>query len=230
VIALDQPVPALIFSRESRAVLFDGRLMQQRWRKTAAIVFLIATGIAGAETYARLAAPFYEAIAKVIANPFPWDILSIEVAPDVNGHGKVLRLTGEVRRQPDLPTPSVRVITRISIGEVIEIPLVFWSVLLIWPAASLIRRLGYFAAGAPVFAILVTATTVSQLLHSMAQASAILAGESNPVTVWERWSRFLESGGSFALEVTAAICSVAVANAAGDSIALRRQFGTARGR
>jgi hypothetical protein len=59
-----------------------------------------------------------------------------------------------------------------------------------------------------VFLALEAATTGCQLLHSMAEASAILAGE-DPVTFWERWSRFLEAGGRFVLEVATALVTVA---------------------
>jgi hypothetical protein len=70
---------------------------------------------------------------------------------------------------------------------------------------GLLIRLG---AGIPVFLVLEAATTGCQLVHSMAQASAILAGQPDPLTVWERWSRFLEAGGRFALEVGAALITV----------------------
>jgi hypothetical protein len=39
----------------------------------------------------------------------------------------------------------------------------------------------------------------------MAQASAILAGDNDPVTIWDRWSRFLEAGGQFVVVCSAGI-------------------------
>ena len=46
------------------------------------------------------------------------------------------------------------------------------------------------------------------------EASAMLAGEIDPLTAWEQWSRFLESGGRFALELCAALLAVALSAAA----------------
>jgi hypothetical protein len=44
----------------------------------------------------------------------------------------------------------------------------------------------------------------------MAQASAMLAGDSDPVTPWDRWSRFLEAGGQFVLAFGSAILVAAM--------------------
>jgi hypothetical protein len=55
-----------------------------------------------------------------------------------------------------------------------------------------------------VFVLLEAATTVCQLMNPLAYASAVLAGERDPLTAWECWSRFLEDGGRVGLAVVAA--------------------------
>jgi hypothetical protein len=51
-------------------------------------------------------------------------------------------------------------------------------------------------------------------MHSMAEVTALLAGEKNPLTPWERWSRFLEAGGRFVVEISAALIAVTMARIA----------------
>jgi hypothetical protein len=115
----------------------------------------------------------------------------------------------EVRRSQDDLEPAARVIIHVQVGEVIETPVVFWAVVFVWPMATLRRRLVCVAVGIPMFLVLEAATTGCQLVHSMADASAMLAGEADPLTAWERWSRFLEAGGRCALELCAALLTVA---------------------
>jgi hypothetical protein len=178
----------------------------------------LAAGAALAEPYAHLAAPYYAAVARLIARAHPWAIQQVTVAPDPGGRGSVLRLVGEVRRQRDDPKPAALVVTRVQVGEAIGTPIVFWTLLLIWPAASARQRLVRLALGAAVFLGLEAITTGVQLMHSMAEASAMLEGGSrgtqpdDPLTLWERWSRFLEAGGDFALAVAGALATLALAN------------------
>jgi hypothetical protein len=80
------------------------------------------------------------------------------------------------------------------------------------------RRLACLALGIPVFLALEASTTGCQLVHSMAQASAMLAGEPDPLTAWERWSRFLEAGGRFALEVCSALSLIALSGVVARSL------------
>lgn len=179
-----------------------------RWALTAAVA--LAVGATCAESYARFASPYYAAVATLVADLHPWRVRRVGVAHDPASHGAVLRLVGDVRRHREDSLPAARVVVRVQVGEVIETPIVFWTVLLVWPAETLRRRLVRLVVGLPVFLVLEAATTGCQLVHSLAQASAILAGEQDPVTLWELWSRFLEAGGRFALELGAALLSVAV--------------------
>jgi hypothetical protein len=184
--------------------------MRREWSWALAAVVAFTIGVTCAESYARLAIPYYLAVSRAIATRYPWKVVSIVVAPDDESHGIVLRLTGEVRVHRDDLHPAALVVTRVQVGEIIETPIVFWTLVLLWPARSLRHRLWRVVVAIPVFLGLEAITTGCQLLHPLAEASALLAGERNPLTLWERWSRFLEASGRFGLEVAVALVVVAV--------------------
>lgn len=121
------------------------------------------------------------------------------VKPGTKSPSPELQLVGDVRRRPEDPRPAGRIISHVQVGEAVETPVVFWTLLLMWPANSMRQRWIRLAVGVPVFLCVEAITTAVQLMHSMAEVSALLAGEMNPVTLWERWSRFLEGGGQFVL-------------------------------
>jgi hypothetical protein len=58
------------------------------------------------------------------------------------------------------------------------------------------------------------------LLNGFAEASAIISG-SGSMTGWERWSRFVESGGRDVLAVCAALLTVASARRLVPTVAAR---------
>ena len=186
--------------------------MRREWRWALAALIALVVGAACAEPYARFALPYYRAVVTAIARFHPWSVVSVEVVQDSSSHSAVLQLTGEVRQHRGDPRPLALITSSAQVGEVIETPVVYWTLLLMWPAATRRSRLRVLALGITVFLALETVTTPIQLVYSMARASAILAGES-PLTLWERWSRFLEAGGRFALETGAAFVTVALASA-----------------
>jgi hypothetical protein len=194
--------------------------VRPEWRVGVAAAIALAAGAVCAEPYARLAAPYYAAVDRLLVGARPWTIREVAVTREPDGRGSVLRLVGEVRhRQGDL-RPAALVVTRVQVGEAIETPVVFWTLLLAWPAASARQRFTRLALGAAVFLGLEAATTAVQLMHSMAEAAAMLERESrtqtgDPLTLWERWSRFLEAGGDFVLAVAGALATLALANAVG---------------
>jgi hypothetical protein len=167
-----------------------------RWALAAALA--LAIGVTCAEPYARLAAPYYAAIDRMISADHPWEIDRVGVEPGKSNSAE-LQIHASVRRHADDPRPQARVVGRVQVGEVIETPVVFWTLLLLWPAASARQRLLRALIGVPAFLVLEAVTTATQLILPMAQASAILAGEDDAVTVWDHWSRFLEAGGQFVL-------------------------------
>lgn len=177
-----------------------------KWAFAAVAAF--GLGVACAEPYARLAAPYYGAIARLIANGHPWEVTSVEVRPGKSNLGTELQLWASVRRHREDLRPAAKVRGRVQVGEVIETPIVFWTLLLVWPAGSIRQRLRRLAVGAPIFLGLEAITTVTHLIVPMAQASAILAGDIDPVTSWDYWSRFLEAGGQFVLICGGAIVAV----------------------
>ncbi|HEY4445722.1 MAG TPA: hypothetical protein VGN30_15680 [Steroidobacteraceae bacterium] len=184
--------------------------MRREWRWGIAAVVALSIGAIGAEPYAKLAAPYYTVAARWIAEGRPWQVAGIDVAPNRSGPGSVLRLTGFVRQRADDAQPAANLISKLQVAAVVESPLIFWTVLFLWPVASCRRRVALLALGVPVFLGLEGATTVCQLINPLAYGSAVLAGGSDPVTPWEHWSRFLEAGGRVALAVGAALLVVAI--------------------
>jgi hypothetical protein len=188
----------------------DGRAVIRlalRWGLGLACALVVGTWLA--IPYARIAAPYYHAVAEIIAEGRPWDIGPVEVVPSVATPGSIVRLTGFVRHYWTDATPSARLVSKIQAATVIETPLIFWTVILLWPIQSWRRRLMCLLLGIPIFLGLEAATTVCQLLNALAYASAVLSGERDPLTLWERWSRFLESGGRPVLAFGAALITVA---------------------
>ncbi len=181
---------------------------------------MLCVGAFGADSYARLAAPYYEALAATVARSHPWVITGIDVAADGGHPGLFLRLHGDVH-VPGNTAAAARVITRVQAGGVIEAPLVFWTMLLAWPRSTFRARLLLLACGIPIAVCLDALTTVCQLLNGFAQGSAVIAGNPNPLTVWERWSRFIESGGRDVLAVCGALASLALASRLDSSAAAR---------
>ena len=179
-----------------------------RWAIVA--IAALAAGAICAAPYARLAAPYYEAVDRLIAANYPWEIASVDVKAGKTGPSSELRLVGYVRRHRDDPQPAAMIVGHVQVGEAVETPVVFWTLLLIWPAASLRQRVTRLAIGLPVFLVLEAATTACQLIYSMAGISAELAGADDPLTMWDRWSRFLETGGRFAIELGAALLTVSL--------------------
>jgi hypothetical protein len=178
-----------------------------RWGLAALVA--LAIGVTCAESYARFAVPYYAAIARLIAAGHPWTIVSVDVKPGAKSPSPELQLVGDVRRTPADPRPAGRIISHIQVGEAVETPVVFWTLVLLWPAGSLRQRLLHIAVGIPLFFGLEAITTGIELMHAMAEVSAILAGEMQPLTLWERWSRFLEAGGRFVVEIGAALLTIA---------------------
>jgi hypothetical protein len=176
---------------------------EARWGLAALVA--LAIGAFGAAGYARAAAPFYGWVINGITVGHPWRLVSLEVVRNDRGPGRILRLVADVRREATDPTPAARVVARVQVGEAVETPIVFWTVLLLWPAADRRRRVAFLAVGLPMFLVLEAMTTAVQLTHNLPEASAILAGERDPITLWERWSCFLEGGGHFVVAVVAAV-------------------------
>jgi hypothetical protein len=191
--------------------------LERRWLIAAMAALLV--GALGAEIYARLAAPYYRTAATWVAQGRPWTITQVDVAPDAPRPGVFVRMHGEVRAVANAAQPAATLIGRVQAGAAIEGPLIFWTLLLAWPARAR-RRGALLLIGVPIFLGLEAATTVCQLLNGFAEASAIIAG-SGSMTGWERWSRFVESGGRDVLAVCAALLTVASARRLVPTVAAR---------
>jgi hypothetical protein len=187
--------------------------MRREWRWILAAMLALTVGAIGAKPYARLAAPYYTVAARWIALGHPWEVVNIDVVQGSSGLGAILQLTGAVRiftvrEGVDDSLPAARLISKLQVAAVVESPLVFWTLLLLWPLQSHRERLLLLALAIPVFLCLETATTVCQLLNPLAYGSAVLAGDPDPMTWWERWSRFLEAGGRVVLALAAALITI----------------------
>ena len=193
----------------ARALRLAQRLMRREWRWLAIGAAALAVGAIGARSYARLATPYYRAVARVMASMHPWQVASLDVVRQGRS-GAVLELTGTVRARAGDQEPSARVISKLQVAAVVELPVIFWSALLLWPVPPERHRLTLLLAGLPMFLGLEVATTVCQLVGPLGYASAVLAGDDNPVTVWQSWARFLEEGGTVALALSGAVCVAAV--------------------
>jgi hypothetical protein len=169
----------------------------------------LAIGTIGAEPYVRVLSPYYLSVGRWIARGHPWTISDVEIGADINGPGSVLRMTGTIRRRDVESEPVYRIVSRLQVAAVAESPVIFWTVLAVWPLGSARRRLGALLLGIPVFLGLEAATTVCQLLNGWAYGAEVLAGNENTLTSWEHWSRFLENGGRLAVALGAAILTVA---------------------
>jgi hypothetical protein len=185
--------------------------MRREARWAAAVIVAFTIGALCAGSYARLATPYYSAVASLIASMHPWRVVDVRVVRDDSTHGTVMSLTGEVRVHRTDTQAAALIVGHVQVGEIVETPIVFWALLLMWPAGAAQERARRIAWGIPVFLLLEATTTPCQLVYSMARASALLAGESDPFTAWERWSNLLEAGGRFVLETTAALVTVAAA-------------------
>jgi hypothetical protein len=188
--------------------------MRLDWRWIVVPIIALAGGAIAAKPYARLAAPYYQAVAQLIAEGRPWQIVSVEVGSSASSPGAVLRLTGLVREFFSDVQPAAKLVGKLQVAAVIESPMIFWTMLLLWPAVSYRQRLARLALGIPVFLSLEAATTVCQLLNPLAYASAVLAGNPDPMTPWESWSRFLEEGGRVALAFGTALLTVSIVSPA----------------
>jgi hypothetical protein len=178
-----------------------------RWGLAATAA--LAIGVTLAEPYARLLVPYYAYVDALIAAGHPWEIDSVAVKPGPSRLTAELRLEGYVRRTLDSRNRAARVVSHVQVGEVVETPVVFWTLLLAWPAANKRQWALRLLIGLPGLLGVEAITTAMQLMLGFAQASAILAGDPDPVTAWDRWSRFLEFGGQFVLDCAAAILLVA---------------------
>lgn len=173
--------------------------MRAEIRWSLAAILALAIGVTCAQFYANLAAPYYAAVARLVASTHPWQVTGVEVKPGKSNLSAELQLHADVYRYIGAPEAAARVTSRVQVGEVIETPLLFWTLLLVWPAASIRQRVLRLLVGIPVFLCLEATTTATQLMLGMAQASALLAGDPNPLTLWDHWSHFLEAGGQFVL-------------------------------
>jgi hypothetical protein len=145
----------------------------------------------------------------------PWTILGVDVSRQSGN--PVLRLTAAIRRERLDAVPAALVVARMTVGAAVEVPLVFWTLLLLWPVRSPHRPrwptyLRRALLGLPIFLFLDVATTVAPLLSELPATDAVLAGAPDRVTATEWWGRFLEAGGRTALEVSAALLALAAAS------------------
>ena len=183
--------------------------MRRDGRWLCALLFSVAIASVAAPYYAHLAAPAWQAVARLTALGQPWRITGIEVTPSPDGPGTIVALTAIVTDAQADRTASARVTGKITTGAAIEPALVFWLLVLAWPAAHGRERWLRFAIGVPVFIAVDTATTVLALTHALPWATQVIAGAGDGDTAWDRWAAFLEAGGRFAVVTAVALVTIA---------------------
>jgi hypothetical protein len=122
-------------------------------------------------------------------------------------------MTAAVRRHREDAQPAAIVVSEVHVGAVVQLPMAFWALVLGWPIVSARQRCALLVAALPMSLLLESITTVYQLVSPFDYASRVLSGAEDPVTLWERWSRFLEAGGRLALALGGGLLLVAVVGA-----------------
>lgn len=183
--------------------------MPRELRLFLIMAITLAVGLAGARTYARMMVPYYAAMGRLLAGLHTWQVQEVGMSREGPGGAQEVRLVAIVRKIPSQPLPALRVESTMDVGDVVQLPVIFWGILLAWRADTMRQLLQRLAMGVPVFLTLETVTTVCQLVGPMAEAAEYLNGNPHPVTAWEIWARLLETGGRQALAAVAALLIVA---------------------
>ena len=171
-------------------------------RLAAAVAAVLLVGAAG-DFYVRAAIPLYRIGSEWLIQDHPWQIDSLSVQGDAGR--RRLQMRSELRVKTWDREPAALVQSRLQLAAAKQNAVVFWPLLLLLPAGSMRRRLVLLALALPAFLVLEVATTSAQLVSPLMQTAAVIGGEADPLTPWERWSRFLEAGGRVALDVCAAL-------------------------
>lgn len=183
--------------------------MPRELRVTLVMALMLAVGLAGAKTYVRVMVPYYAGMGRLLAGLHAWQIQEVGLAREGPGGAQEVRLVAIVRKTPSQPLPALRVESTMTFGDIVQLPVIFWGILLAWRADTLKQLLLRLATGVPVFLTLEIVTTVCQLVGPMAEAAEYLNGNAHPLTAWEIWSRLMETGGRQALAAVAALLIVA---------------------
>lgn len=169
-------------------------------------LFALAAAAGAAGPYARSMAPYYVAVARTMAAGRPWEISAISVGADARGAGTVIRLTGTVRRARADAAPAAVVVGKLHAGAALQLPLIYWTVVLSWALGSRPRCVQLIASAVPMLLLLEAGSTVAELLNAFADASRALGSEATGMAAaWAGWVAFLESGGRIALAVAGAL-------------------------
>lgn len=187
--------------------------MRREYRWAVASIIALTIGVFAANGYARTAIPFYRVVANALTAGHPWKVETVRIRQSDAGPAMELQLVGEVRNRITDPEPAALILSRAQLGSITQNAVVFWLLLLLVPPVSIRQLLLYLAVGLPMFALLESITTVCQLVGPMAYATAVLAGEPDPLTLWERWSRFLQAGGLIVIDICAGLLTVSIARA-----------------
>lgn len=176
------------------------------------LIGLVAVAaVAGADQYVRSMAPYYAAVARAVAAGGPWEISGASVASAAGGTGSVIRLTGTVRRTRADAVPAAVVVAKLHAGAALQLPLIYWTIVLASAPLSRRHAVRLIAAALPAFLLLEAASTVAELLSAFADTSRALAGGApDALTPWAAWAGFLEGGGRIALAAAGALMIVGI--------------------
>lgn len=164
---------------------------------------------AGAAT--RFVAPLVALLLQTVGQTEHWLSVVIGFETGAGVRGLVLKLTALIPDPARGPAGGAMVIATVTSGAQMQILVSFWSVLLALPAASWRERLATTCAGVPLSLCLMTLAAACQLLAPCYATMSMMTERSDAVTLWERASNLLESGGRVVLSAVAAGLVMALA-------------------
>ena len=184
-------------------------------RSLLLIAVLVALAPWTAAPYARLVAPFHALAGAIVGRYAGWEVVKTAVEDTPGQHGRALALTADLYRRPSDRTAAARVVGRVTVGGVVEGPLVYLGLLALWPVRDWRERARLLCLALPGLAVIELLTTLPELLHTLPSVVGEIAGLPQAYTPWDRWTELLSGGGRFAIEVSAALLAIAVIRPAG---------------
>lgn len=181
------------------------------WRWVAAAGIAILAGAVCAEAYALAAVSLHERVAQAYAASTGQQFLGLQPVTAQNPSGRRLRLAMAVPAPEGRAAQPVYVVSELTLGGLMQVPVALLGVLLAWRATSSRQRLAATALAAPALVVLEVLCNSPALLGSVASVAASLDAGRPVVALAERWSILMEVGGRVAFAMATALAVIALA-------------------